>query len=137
MLEAGIVELVMANPAVLAIATTGGFLLSLPKDQLTTVSASWSYQVISDRGAYGLRGEHGFVTRRLQIDCYSDPTHPGLCITLAKAIDRVLGGYQGTLPDTDATVVFGCFRSDLEDFFDDAGRTYRRMLEYEIQFHEV
>lgn len=137
MLEAGIVALVMGNPAVLAIATTGGYLLSLPKDQLTEVTASWSYQVISDKGDYGLRGEHGLVMRRMQIDCYSDPTHPGLCITLAKAIDKVLGGYQGTLPDVDSTVVFGCFRSDLTDFFDAAGRTYRRMLEYEINFHEV
>ena len=136
MLEAGLVELVMANAAVTAIAATGGFLLSLPKDQLSTVTASWSYQVISDHSVYGLRGEHGFVTRRLQVDCFSDSTHPGLCITLAKAIDHVLSGFMGTLPDTDATMVFGCFRSDLQDFFDDAGRTYRRMLEYEIQFFQ-
>jgi len=129
MLEAGIVKLVMGNAGVLAITTTGGFLLSLPKDEALP---SWTYQIISDVGTYALRGEHGFVTRRLQIDCYANK--PGDVISLAKAIDIVLSGYQGTLTDPDSTIVFGCFGSDVIDFFDDAGRTYRRMLEYEIQY---
>jgi hypothetical protein len=131
MLELGIKDLVMANAGVLAIAATGGFLLSLPKD---AVLPSWTYRSISDVGKYALRGEHGFVTRRLQIDCYANPLNPGQVVTLAQAIDQVLSGYQGTLSDPDSTIVYGCFRSDLIDFFDDAGRTYRRMLEYEIQY---
>jgi hypothetical protein len=131
MLESGIVKLVMADPGVAAIALTGGFLLELPKDEALP---SWSYRNISDQSEYGLRGEHGFVTRRLQIDCFANAKADVLL--LARAINSVLSGYRGTLTDTDQTIVFGCFRSDIQDFFDDPGRTPRRMLEYEIQFHE-
>jgi hypothetical protein len=132
MLESGIVKLVMGDPAVTAVALTGGFLLELPKDEPLP---SWCYRSISDQGDYGLRGEHGFVTRRLQIDCFGNAKADVLL--LARAINKVLSGYKGTLADTDQTTVFGCFRSDLQDFFDDPGRTPRRMLEYEIQFCEV
>jgi hypothetical protein len=132
MLESGIVKLVQGNAAVSAIALTGGFLLELPKDEALP---SWTYRIISDHSEYGLQGEHGFVTRRLQIDCLANAKADVLL--LARAINKVLSGYKGTLPDTDSTLVFGCFRSDLRDFFDDPGRTPRRMLEYEIQFCEV
>jgi hypothetical protein len=131
MLESGIVKLVMADAGVLAISATGGFLLSLPKDETLP---SWTYQVISDVSNYTLDKAHGFVTRRLQIDCYGN--QPGDAMGMAKAIDNVLSGYQGTLADVDATYVHGCFRSDVMDMFDDARRSYRRMLEYEVQFHE-
>jgi len=132
MLESGIVKLVMADAAVLAIAATGGYLLELPKDHTLP---SWTYRIISDQAEYALLGEHGFVTRRLQIDCFADEK-PDVLL-LARAINAVLSGYKGTLTDADATIVFGCFRSDLQDFFDDPGRTPRRMLEYEIQFDET
>ena len=133
MLEAGIVKLVMADDAVKAICAAGGFLATLPKD---TVLPSWTYRAISDHSSYGLRGEHGFVTRRLQIDCFGTVREDAML--LGKAINKVLSGYRGTLADSDSTIVFGCFRSDLQDPpLDEAARTYRRMLEYEIDFHEV
>jgi len=130
MLEAGIVSLVMADAGVLAITTTDGFLVTLPKDETLP---SWTHLTVSDAGPYTLGGAHGFVTRRLQIDCFGSQRADA--ISLAKAIDAVLSGYRGTLSDDDSTVVYGCFRSDRMDFpFDDASRTYRRMLEYEIQY---
>ena len=130
MLEAGIVSLVMADAGVLAITTTGGFLVNLPKDEALP---SWTHQTISDAGPYALRGEHGFVTRRLEIKCFGNRRADA--VSLAAAIDAVLSGYKGTLPDADSTVVYGCFRSDRMDApFDEAGRTNRRMLEYEIQY---
>ena len=130
MLEAGIVSLVMADAGVLAITTTGGFLVNLPKDEALP---SWTHQTISDAGPYALRGEHGFTTRRLEINCFGNRRADA--VSLAAAIDAVLSGYKGTLPDADSTVVYGCFRSDRMDApFDEAARTYRRMLEYEIQY---
>jgi hypothetical protein len=131
MLESGIVQLVMADAAVLALSTTGGFLLSLPKDETLP---SWTYRVISDVSSYTLDKSHGFVERRLQIDCYGAKSAEAM--NLARAIDKVLSGYQGTLTDADATYVHGCFRSDLMDMFDEANRSFRRMLEYEVQFRE-
>ncbi len=133
MLEAGIVKLVMADTAVLALCQAGGYLVSLPKEpQFPT----WTYQYFSDQSPVALQGEHGFVTRRLQIDCFGASGNDA--ILLARAIDKVLHGYKGTLSDPDATIVFGCFRSDLQDRpFDEAARNIRRMLEYEIDFHEV
>ena len=132
MLEAGIVSLVQADPGVLALCPVGGFLLTLPKD---LPRPSWCYQMISDHSIYCLQGEHGFVTRRMQIDCFGNV--PEDAILLGRAINKVLSGYRGTLPDPDQTLVFGCFRSDLIDPpFDAAARSYRRILEYEIDFHE-
>ena len=130
MLEAGIVSLVMADAGVLAITTTGGFLATLPKDETLP---SWTHLTVSDAGPYALGGAHGFVTRRLQIDCYGSQRADA--ISLAKAIDAVLSGFRGSLSDDDSTVVYVCFRSDRMVFpFDDASRTYRRMLEFEIQY---
>jgi hypothetical protein len=69
MLEAGIVSLVMADAGVLAITTTGGFLVTLPKDETLP---SWTHLTVSDVGPYALGGAHGFTTRRLQIDCFGN-----------------------------------------------------------------
>jgi hypothetical protein len=48
----------------------------------------------------------------------------------------VLNGFSGVLPDPDSTFVSSCFTSDEMDFFDEASRTYRRMIEYEIFFSQ-
>ena len=119
--------------AVAAIATSGGgFLLQLPKN-LIDAAPSWSYQVVSNNTDYTLAGKVSLGKARIQIDCFSKRGSAGEdCILLAKAIDDVLSGYRGTLTDADATVVQGIFRSNSTDFFDDAGRTFRRMLEYEV-----
>ena len=100
MLEAGIVKLVMADDAVKAICAAGGFLATLPKD---TVLPSWTYRAISDHSAYCLQGEHGFVTRRLQIDCFGAAREDAML--LGKAINKVLSGYRGTLADSDSTII--------------------------------
>src|SRR5689334_19878100 len=126
MIELGIVRLVNSDPAVSAIIANGGFFVELPKDP--TLPA-WSYTVIGDKPDYTLAGLGGCAYRRLQIDCQCNTGAD--CITLAKAIDKVLSGFKGTLPDPDSTVVQGCFRDRLLDFFNDKSRTYRRMLEYE------
>ena len=79
------------------------------------------------------RASGGFVTRRLQIDVYANSR--GEAQLLARAIDRVLNCYRGTLNDDDSTLVFGCFRSDVMDTgADRVTRAFRRILEYEIDF---
>ena len=126
MIEQGLVQLVQGTPAVAAIATAGGgFLGTLPKDFLLP---SWSYVIVSDPVDYELTGPVSLGCTRIQIDCYG--TVGADAIRLAKAIDAVLIGYRGTLPDPDATVVQGCFRTNKLDFFDSDARNYRRMLEY-------
>jgi hypothetical protein len=88
---------------------------------------------VSDVPVYSLDGPNPLAMRRLQIDSFG--TVAADAIRLAAAIDGVLSGYAGALSDPDHMVVQGCFRSNLIDFFDDASRTYRRMLEYELWFH--
>jgi len=127
-IEEGIVQLVQSDAGVKAIAPLGGFLVQLPKDQTLP---SWAYSVVSKVPNTSLQSARGLAMLRLQIDC--DGSAPDV-IQLAAAIDNVLHGYQGTLPDPDHTYVSCCFQSDTKDFFDDAGRTLRRMLEYEILF---
>jgi hypothetical protein len=132
MIEQGIVMLVQASPAVAAIAPGSGFFAEAPKDHQLPL---WTYISASETEPYTLAGEHGFISRRLQINC--DGAIPADCIRLARAIDDVLSGYSGVLPDPDATRVHGCFRTNLIDFFDEPGRTSRRILEYETWFTQT
>ena len=127
MIEQGFVQLVQGTPAVKAIATTGGFLAELPKDQALP---SWSYTTVADSAGYVLAGPVDLGSWNVQIDCYAGTREQA--VLLAAAIDAVLNGYAGTLADPDHTVVQGIFRINKRDFFDDARRTYRRMLEYEV-----
>jgi hypothetical protein len=111
-------------------AGSGGYYGQLPKDAQLP---NWTYQVVSDPSDYTLQGAVELGYMRMQVDCYGDTA--GQVITLAKAIDRVLSGYLGTL--TDGTIVQGCFRTNRGGPpFDDGARNYRRMLEYEIWYVE-
>jgi hypothetical protein len=125
MIEQGMVQLLQGTPAVAAIAANGGFFGTLPKD---FPLPSWSYMVVSDPVDYELTGPVSLGSTRIQIDCYGAVAADAL--RLASAIDAVLIGYRGTLPDPDATVVQGVFRINKLDFFDPDARNYRRMLEY-------
>lgn len=132
MIEQGLVGLIQGNAGVRAIAAFGGFVSALPKDYPLP---SWTHKTVSQPPSTTLTSFTGLRMRRWQIDCYGTAASQGAdTINLAKAIDTVLNGFRGTLGDLDATYVDSCFQSDLIDFFDDAGRTYRRMLEYEIWF---
>jgi uncharacterized protein DUF3168 len=121
------VQLVQGTSAVKAIATAGGFLAELPKDQALP---SWSYTTVADSADYVLAGPVDLGSWNVQIDCYAATRERA--VLLAAAIDAVLNGYAGTLADPDRTGVQGIFRINKQDFFDDARRTYRRMLEYEL-----
>ena len=127
MIEQGFVLLVQGNAAVQAIAATGGFLAELPKDQPLP---SWSYTSVADSADYALAGPVDLGSWNVQVDCYANTREQA--VLLAAAIDGVLNGYAGTLADPDHTVVQGVFRINKRDFFDDARRTYRRMLEYQV-----
>lgn len=128
MIEQGLVLLVNADVTVSAIiAKDGGFFAQLPKD---FPLPSWTYDTVSDPAGYLLSQPETVGQRRIQIDCYGNTAAEA--ILLAKAIDDLLSGYVGTLPDPDATHVQGCFRTNLLDFFDVDPRTPRRMLEYLI-----
>lgn len=125
--EQGFVALLTANPNVVAAAPVGGFLAQLPQDQALP---SWSYTTVADPTDYTLKGPVGLSERRIQIDCYGNTGAE--TITLASAIDAVLSGYMGTLPD--GTHVQGCFHLNTMDVFDEESRTFRRMLEYSLWY---
>ena len=129
MVDEGLIILVQGNAGVLAIAPTGGYLAEQPKDDALP---SWGQKTISNPSYSTLASFTGLTMRRWQVDCYANDGADA--IGLARAIDAVLNGFRGVLADPDATYVDHCFRSDLIDFFDEAGRTYRRMLEYEVWF---
>jgi ribosomal protein S11 len=130
MIEQGIVQLVQANAAVVAIAPVGGFFVELPKDQSLP---SWAYTVVSSNPNTTLQSVRGLNTMHLQIDCFGNTAEEA--ILLAAAISDVLDGFHGVLTDPDVTPVDVCLPADQGDFFDDARRSYRRMLEYEILFN--
>lgn len=132
MIEQGLVLLVQADAGVSAISPTGGFFAQLPKD-FSLTAPSWTYQTISDVAGYLLTQPETVGERRIQIDCYGAKAAD--VILLANAIDALLSGFRGALPDPDATFVQGCFRDNMIDFFDPDSRTYRRMLDYKIWFN--
>ena len=66
MIEQGFVQLVQGTSAVKAIATAGGFLAELPKDQALP---SWSYTTVADSADYVLAGPVDLGSWNVQIDC--------------------------------------------------------------------
>jgi hypothetical protein len=138
MLEQGLVTLVQSDPVVASIATNGGgYHVQVPKDLLTPDGPpTWSYMFVGGSADITLQAERGPRIRRLQIDTYGNSSGNGAdAITLSKAIDDVLNGFSGTLADPDNTGVLSCLAGEEpSDFFDEAGRTYRRMTEYDICF---
>jgi hypothetical protein len=130
MLEQGISMLV--NATISSPPFIGGFDVQLPKG---AALPNWTYRNISDVPNTGLLFAKGLARRRLQIDVYGYAAADAF--TMASTIDGILHGFAGILPDPGATFVSSCFRSDIEDYYDEASRTWRRMLEYEISFGEV
>jgi len=130
MIEQGLVELVQGNAGVSAIAAAGGYFAILPKD---ATLPSWTYTFIFNSSGLTLTTPESQTPSRVQIDCYGSAAADA--IRLAKAIDSVLSGYRGTLADPDSIFVQGCFQINSIDFFDDARRTYRRMLEYRLWYN--
>jgi len=132
MIEDGIAQLVQTDPTVASQCVFGGFWLALPKG---TPLPSWSFTVVSEVTDYTLAGRTDLTPRRLQIDVYA--LDGAEALNLARAIDNVLSGYHGVLPDAQATVVQGAFRENEIDFFDDVSRTYRRMIEFFIHYNNL
>ena len=128
MIEEGIVQLVNANAAVKALVPNGGYMTQLPQNMILP---TWSHQAISELPDHNLSGASGTKMRRLQIDCYGSQVQT---IQIAKAINKVLDGFTGALPDADATFIQSCLQANLIDFYDDVPRTYHRMLEFEIWY---
>ena len=116
----------------------GGFMVQLPKDFISpNTPMAWSYRSIVSEPSYTLTGQDSWTSWEVQIDCHGyTAAH---AITLARAIDKVLrGGFSGTLPDADHTVVQGIFRQgSFVDGFSDTSRSYVRSLEYEVQYHQI
>jgi hypothetical protein len=136
----GIVQLVQKNATVQSIcggSSTSGYLDELPKN---AAIPNWTYMSVSNVPQYALIAQPGLVFARLQIDCYSygeggtASPQPGAVITLGEAIDAVLSGFAGTCPN--GVQVDSIFTEDKKDFpYDSASRTYRRMLEYRINYY--
>lgn len=132
MIDQGIVMLVSQSTAVnslVAKGAKGGVSDELDKD---SPLPSWTYKIVSEVPEYALQGEE-FPFRRLEIRAYGSSAADA--VLLGKAIDVVLQGYRGVLPDPDATNISSCLRSDRSSGFDDIRRAWWRMLEYEIWYN--
>lgn len=128
-IEEGLVRLIQADAGVVAIASVGGFLAELPKDQALP---SWSYALLSEDRIY--THDDGPAALRpaiVEITCYGDAA---VVVRLAAAIDQVLDGFCGALPE--GTVVNGCFVLSRPgpDEYDGARRCWLRSLIYEIHY---
>lgn len=119
-----------ANAGVLALCPTGGFDSQLPKD--FSPLPSWTYLIVFDHSDPTLQCFKTLNRFCIQIDCYGSTAAQAL--GLAKAVDAVLDGFSGALTDADNCRIDSCFATDRKNFFDDAPRTYRRMIEYTLMY---
>jgi hypothetical protein len=129
MIDLGIVMLV--NAGLGSPPFVGGFDSELPKD---AALPNYTYTIVFDHPDTGLEFFKGLSKLSFQIDCYGNSANDAL--TLSRSIDLILNGFQGVLPDPDATRVSSVMGTDRRNFFDDSRRTFRRMLEYEIWYFQ-
>lgn len=132
MLESGLVQLLNNDPGVSAITPTGGFGFDeLAKNMCLP---SWAFRFVGGRSYVTLRSAQGLRWRRLEIHCMAGDADT--TIGLAIAINAVLEGFSGLLPDNaPSTMVDSIFNTNTPvDFFDAGTRTYRRVLEYQVTF---
>ena len=139
MIETGLVQLIQGTPAVNSIAPVGGFMAQLPKDLITAGGPpSWTYAFGGGNTEHTLLGLLGPRQCHLLIECYGAPDQGGAdAVSLSEAINGVLDGFSGPLPDPSPPTsgILSCLlEEEPKDYFDDAGRTYRRMFEYLICF---
>lgn len=132
MIEQGIQILVQADTTVKALATFGGFSTQLPAN---IAKPTWTQTLVTDPTDYNMQGAVDLGNREIQIDCFADTMADAM--SLAAAIDAVLSGFRGQLADDDVVFVQACFRTGMRDFYDDAPRTFRRMLQYSIMSSSV
>lgn len=129
MIEQGLVKLVQGNAGVLALCKSGGFDSELPKDfSLPT----WIYTIVYDHSDPTLLSFKTLNRFCIQIDCFGKTA--GEALTLAKTISGVLDGFRGTLADDDSCWIDCCFSTDRQNFFEDAPRNYRRMIEFTAMY---
>ena len=143
MIEQGIVKLIQTTPAILAVCPHGGYMAELLPKDAEAYMPTWTWRVISNMPDTGLTFSRGLTFCRFQIDVYGHPNRGGAdCVQLSALIDNLLSGYSGYLPDGDSlasppvigTFVSSIFGSDQSDDFNESLRSYRRMLEYEINY---
>ena len=137
MIENGIVGLINADPGVLAALAggVGGFGFDELAKNLPL--PSWAFRFFGGHviPTLGGVGPKSFRWRRMEIHCMGSSADNTL--TLAGAIDNVLSGFSGMLPDASpgGTQVDSIIPSNSPiDFFDSAARSWRRVLEYQVWF---
>lgn len=96
---------------------------------------SYTFRVISDPANTTLRSFKGFGNRRYEFRCWG--VDAASADALANAVDALLNGFSGVLPDPDATRVDSMFRTDrMEADFSSSARNFWVMLEYSIWFYQ-
>jgi hypothetical protein len=134
-IEQGLQMLVQADAVVAALCAAGGYPGEVPKG---APLPSWSYRFFGGSPNKALGTVGGLTMRRCEIECYGDGVDGAAqAMGLMRAIDAVLDGYYGVLPDDDETRVDSCLRSDEPmDSTDPERRAFRRKREYEIWFYD-
>lgn len=134
MIRDGLILLINNDPNVAAMLPAGGgWVGSLPKGQLLP---SWSYTWISDDGSpgRGLQMPAGGLTFALmQIDVHAATGDE--MVALGQRISKVLAGFRGPLPDTEATIVDSIFDEGGHDVTDDpVARNKWGILEFRVNY---
>lgn len=130
-IEEGLVMLIQAGIGSPPMAP-GGFAGQFSQNQPVP---AYYYRVISDKPDTGLLFVKGLIMRRFQFDCFGAQAVDAQ--VLANAVDAVLHGFHGVLPDPDSTPVSSIIRTDrMGPEFSDSARNFWIMLEYQIWYKQ-
>jgi hypothetical protein len=132
-LEAGIHQLVTADPGVQAVIGDRFYPVVMIEN---TIYPCASYQVISDVPEYALDRSPGVEAIRLQVDTWSggasNANYSDVKAAQA-AIRKVLDLYSGLLPE--GTRVAAIFVATASDTFEQDARCYRTTTDYMVHFY--
>jgi hypothetical protein len=130
MLEAGLVSLLSADAGVTALVAARIFPIVLPENMdVNCVGPCLTYQDITGSSTFTTDKKQS-ATKRIQFDSFSKNYQSAKQVLMA--VSKVLDGYVGTLPDG-TRVIFA--NSSVEtDNFENDGRVFRCLSEYEIDF---
>lgn len=130
MLEVGIEALLAADSGVIAQVGSRIFPLVLPENlNLECTGTCLTYQDITGESYFTL-ARNQWAVKRIQFDAWS--TSYMAAKNALMAVQRVLDGFVGTL--TDGTRVIFANSTIESDKFEDDGRSYRCLAEYEITY---
>jgi hypothetical protein len=125
-IEQGLFQLITSNPTIAAAVGPDANGIARAWWVLAPQGATLPFLILSRVATtdnYAMSGPTGLREGLFQIACYATTYYGSRSV--ADAVRKFLGGYKGTLPDADATVVDAVIvEKDFDDRYEDGGKGF-------------